>query len=419
MGFLYLSAKNMLRHRVRTVLTLCSILVSVGILFAVISYDRGFSRALEREMSNTGIHITAVPTGCPHEAATLLLQGGVLPRMLGRESIDEITEVLGDRAASFYPMLIAQALNTKSNRLDVLYGLDRESMPYVRPGWSLEQGSFPSTSREVLVGLNTARQYELRPGDKLSYQTRGTFDQEFQDRLFLDKMDEVARMFQAVEGLVQDLVVAGILGRTGTQDDGAVFVPLPAAYMVLGRVDGLTALGIRLKDPGEAGAISRELEGAVSGIQAVTPDHLLDTVSEVVYAARILSFSMVILVAVISTSGVMNSILMTVYERTREIGTMRALGASRLDIFRLTMSEAYLLTFIGGVLGIVLVLASAPVIEESVRSFLPYAPEGLTLSFDPLVAVACLFFSMLIGILAGLYPAWKSSGISPVEAMRN
>ncbi len=189
--------------------------------------------------------------------------------------------------------------------------------------------------------------------------------------------------------------------------------------MVLGRVDGLTALGIRLKDPGEAGAISRELEGAVSGIQAVTPDHLLDTVSEVVYAARILSFSMVILVAVISTSGVMNSILMTVYERTREIGTMRALGASRLDIFRLTMSEAYLLTFIGGVLGIVLVLASAPVIEESVRSFLPYAPEGLTLSFDPLVAVACLFFSMLIGILAGLYPAWKSSGISPVEAMRN
>lgn len=419
MGFLHLSAKNMLRHRARTILTLTSILISVGVLFAVISYDRGFSIALEREMSNTGIHITVVPTGCPHEAATLLLQGGVLPRMLGSDSIDEITIVLGGRAANFYPMLIAQALNTKSNRLDVLYGLDRESMPYIKPGWTLEQGSFPLSSREIIVGLNTARQYELRTGDKLSYLTRGIFEQEVQDRLFVDKIEEVGRKFRTDEGLVQDFVVAGILNRTGTQDDGAVFVPLPAAYMVLGRVDGLTALGIRLEDPGDARIISRELEGAVSGVQAVTPDHLLDTVSEVVYAARILSFSMVILVVVISASGVMNSILMTVYERTREIGTMRALGASRLDIFRLTMSEAYLLTFIGGLLGILLVMISAPIIEESVSRFLPYVPEGLTLSFDPLVALACLVFSMAIGILAGFYPAWKSSGISPLEAMRN
>ncbi len=70
-------------------------------------------------------------------------------------------------------------------------------------------------------------------------------------------------------------------------------------------------------------------------------------------------------------------------------------------------------------MGILSVSAAATVIEGLVRNFLPYVPEGLSLGFDPVLAFACLGFAMVIGILAGFYPAWKSSAISPVEAMRN
>lgn len=419
MGFFHLCLKNMLRHRTRTLLTMLSILVSVGVLFAVISYDRSFSAALEREMRNTGVHITVVPTGCAHEAAAILLHGGSGPGMLSRSDVDQVRNLLGDRAAGLYPLLIVQAANTHKEGLDVVFGLNRQTMSGYKPGWNLAQGHFPQSSRELLLGHQKAAQAGVKVGDTLSYITGGRLAGEVQSENFRHKLEEIEKSLVQEHGLVEEFQVAGILAPTGTQDDGAVFAPLSAAYELLGHARGLSALGVRLDSPEQAGSISRELEAGFPGIQAVTPDHLLGTVTDVARSARVLSFSMVVLVAVISASGVMNSILMTVFERTREIGAMRALGASRLDVFRMTMSEALVLTGIGGALGIIAVSAAAPIVQEFARRFLPYVPEGLTMGFDPLVALICLGFSMAIGVLAGLYPAVKSSGISPVEAMRN
>jgi len=419
MSFVYLAFRNMLRHRTRTVLTLISILVSVGVLFAVISYDRSFSMALEREMHNTGVHINVVPTGCPHEAASLLLHGGAVPRVLSRDDLAAIEELVGDRALALYPMLIAQARNVAVDRLDVVYGLDRNSFSEFKPNWKIAHGGFPDSGQDLILGFRKAEQQGLQVGDIIEYQVRGRFRQEVRPGGFKNKLDDLEEFFLPESGLVLGFKVAGILDKTGTQDDGAVFAPLTTAYMMLGPAGGVTALGIRLSAPEQARSVSRELESGFSGIQAVTPDHLLDTVTGVVHSAKILSFSMVVLVVVISSGGVMNSILMTVFERTREIGVMRAIGASRLDVFKMTLGEALILTSAGGILGIVSVSAAAQLIEKFVSMFLPYVPQGLAFGFDPLVALGCLAFSLLMGCLAGLYPAIKSSGISPVEAMRN
>lgn len=419
MGFVYLALKNMLRHKTRTALTLMSILVAVGVLFAVISYDRSFSQALEREMHNTGVHLNVVPTGCPHEAASLLLHGSAVPRVLDKDDAAAIEDLLGSRAVSLYPMLIAQAQNMAMDRLEVVYGLDRNRLPDFKPSWNMAQGGFPRGVQELVLGFQKAEQSGLQVGDTVKYQVRGLMQQEVPPGDFRDKLDSLEQAFLPEPGLVLEFEVAGILQETGTQDDGAVFAPLGAAYMMLGPVDGVTAMGVRLQAPEQARSISRELEAGFTGIQAVTPDHLLDTVTGVVHSARVLSFSMVVLVVVISAGGVMNSILMTVFQRTREIGVMRALGASRLDVFRMTLGEALILTSAGGILGILAVSAAAPFIEGFVRMFLPYVPQGLSFGFDPLVALGCLAFALFLGCLAGFYPAVKSSGISPVEAMRN
>jgi putative ABC transport system permease protein len=114
----------------------------------------------------------------------------------------------------------------------------------------------------------------------------------------------------------------------------------------------------------------------------------------------------------------MNSILMAVFERTQEIGMMRAVGASRWDIFRIILEETTILSLSGGLVGILISILGSRMIEAFVRSVMPFVPSGNLISFDPVVAAGSVLFIFIIGLCAGIYPALKASKINPVEAIK-
>jgi putative ABC transport system permease protein len=114
----------------------------------------------------------------------------------------------------------------------------------------------------------------------------------------------------------------------------------------------------------------------------------------------------------------MNSILMAIFERAQEIGMMRAIGASRFDIFRIILKETVLLTAAGGCAGVLLANMGSQGIEILLRKSMPYVPSGSMIVFDPLLAAGCIGFSVLLGFLAGVFPAWKATKISPIEAIK-
>lgn len=97
---------------------------------------------------------------------------------------------------------------------------------------------------------------------------------------------------------------------------------------------------------------------------------------------------------------------------------MRAVGASRWDIFRIILSETTILALIGGVVGIVLSTLGARLIETFVRSVMPFVPSGDLIRFEPLVALGSVAFIFVIGLCAGIYPAVKAAKINPVEAIK-
>jgi putative ABC transport system permease protein len=97
---------------------------------------------------------------------------------------------------------------------------------------------------------------------------------------------------------------------------------------------------------------------------------------------------------------------------------MRAVGASRADIFRIIIKETILLTGAGGVSGIMLATLLAGLIEGFVRKVMPYVPSGEIIRFEPLLAAGCILFTLLVGMAAGGYPSWKASTINPIEAIR-
>jgi putative ABC transport system permease protein len=109
---------------------------------------------------------------------------------------------------------------------------------------------------------------------------------------------------------------------------------------------------------------------------------------------------------------------MSVNERTREFGMMKAIGASGLDIGKMVLAETVFITLVGGLIGTTAAIVGSSLIEGFVKSMLPYAPRGTMVTLNPELIGFALAFSVVLGLICGLYPAFISSRLSPMEAIR-
>ena len=116
--------------------------------------------------------------------------------------------------------------------------------------------------------------------------------------------------------------------------------------------------------------------------------------------------------------GVINTILMSDFERTKEIGVMKAIGASRLDIFRIIWLETTLICVIGGIAGDVIAILGSRAVEYILRHILPYAPGGQLVLITPWLLGISFIGAVVMGLIAGIYPALRASSMRPVEAIR-
>ncbi len=384
-GYLKLAGKNLLRHRTRSVLTMLGIAASVGVLFSVLSFNKGFTEGLAVELERTGLHFMVVPSGCAHEVAALVLHGAVIPKFLDTEVMEHVTATAGIDLAT--PILVAQLPDQKRGKIDLIYGVDMSVLSAIKPGWEIT-GKIPEQDNEILLGYEVAQHEKLQPGDQFS------------------------------SGGGTTLLVAGIVGLTGSQDDAFVYLPIKTAQKLLDQPAAATAIGVKVTDPTRMVDITDALTDAVPGIQIVTMGEVMNSISNLAASARALSLAIVLLAILISAVGVMNSILMAVFERTQEIGMMRAVGASRWDIFRIILEETTILSLSGGLVGILISILGSRVIEAFVRSVMPFVPSGNLISFDPGVAAGSVLFIFIIGLCSGIYPALKASKINPVEAIK-
>ena len=384
-GYLKLAVKNLLRHRTRSVLTMLGIAASVGVLFSVLSFNKGFTEGLAVELERTGLHFMVVPSGCAHEVAALVLHGAVIPKFLDTEVMEHVTATAGIDLAT--PILVAQLPDPQRGKIDLIYGIDMSVLSAIKPGWEIT-GKIPEQDNEILLGYEVAQHEKLQPGDQFS------------------------------SGGGTTLLVAGIVGLTGSQDDAFVYLPIKTAQKLLGQPAAATAIGVKVTDPTRMVEITDALTDAVPGIQIVTMGEVMNSISNLAASARALSLAIVLIAILISAVGVMNSILMAVFERTQEIGMMRAVGASRWDIFRIILEETTILSLSGGLVGILISILGSRAIEAFVRSVMPFVPSGNLISFDPGVAAGSVLFIFIIGLCAGIYPALKASKINPVEAIK-
>lgn len=383
----HLPFRNLQRRKLRSALTALSLAAATGVLFSLLAFNRGYQRALQGEIDRMGAQLLVVPVGCPYEAASLILKGGQVANTLPAAALAQVRAQPEVELAA--PLFMASIPRPQEGRTDVWCGIDRQIVR-LKQYWRLSSGShFPTAPDEILFGSEAAVTEQRAPGD-----------------LFFS--EKTNRVFK----------VAGLLEPTGTGDDGFFFIPLATAQRMFGKPGRLTAIAVRLKDPTQIATVARRLQ-RIRGAEVVTVSELMGTMLNLVGAARFLLLCIVAIAVTIAALGVLNTMSAAVLERTAEIGILRAVGASRADVFGAIWMEGMLLALLGGVLGIAGALAAGRTVELAMRLLMPLAPAGSVLAPDPALAVDCLLFVSAIGAIAGILPALRAAALSPTAAIRS
>ncbi|NTV76519.1 MAG: ABC transporter permease, partial [Methanothrix sp.] len=209
MNFLTLAAKNLTRRRGRTGLTVIGVAIAISVLFSLLALNSGYEKELNKEVNSMGVHILAVPKGCPYEAASLIMHGGVIPKYLSASDLDNVTRIPDVELAT--PMLMHQFLKkddkTGKTTPHIIYGIKMEDMLQLKPWWKVEGRYFQDNeTRVMLVGKDLAEKENLTVGQRLP-----------------------------VGPAKENFTIVGILERTGDQDDQFHFFPLDEAQRVFGK----------------------------------------------------------------------------------------------------------------------------------------------------------------------------------------
>jgi len=382
--------KNLLRKKARTVLTLVGIMLSSWVLVSLLGFNRGYENALNRDIESMGYQLMVMAKGCPYEAATMMLQGGTGLRYIEQSMVDSIVKEPGvDTVTPILMQAFFDPNKGESGGIAGYFGVDPGTFPAMKPFFRFRQGGWfrDESAAEAVMGFEAAELEQREVGD----------------------------MTLVPEKNIQ-LKVVGILERTGTQDDGTIFVPLKTMQKISG-IDQITTIGIKVKKDSDVAALETKLY-KLPDVQVVSFTQVKETIMKLISTARVMVLSIAVIAILIAMVGVINTVLMSVLERTQEIGILKTMGAMPWDIFRLVWAETLLLCACGGIAGIGFAFLFAGVTDVLIRRILPYAPGGGLVAIDAKLSVLTLLVIVGVGLLSGLYPAWRAGRVRPLESIR-
>ncbi len=381
------AVQNIRNNRVRNTLTIIGVAVAVAILVGIAGFYRGYRQSLGESIERMGFHVLVTAKGCPYEAATLILRGGQIPMYIDEQIY---REVASHPNAEFVAKLFLQTQPSRDGeRFHFFMGVE-ESFLKMKPWLVFQRGGWFSSdhSDEIILGFNAASYFKKDVGAELN-------------------IAPFRRPFR----------VSGILNRTGSQDDGTIFLPLAVAQKLFDRKDKLTGLGIRVKDLSGLDRFVEEIYD-LPGVQVIATAQILGTLLRLIDSMRGVMLSIGICASLIAAVALINTVLMSVFERTREFGVLRAMGGSVRHLFSIVCIETIMLTLLGALLGNGLILVARGSAEWLVRGLLPFSPAGPILRIGLLDQIGAMVLAVSVGALCGLYPAYRACRVRPIQSLR-
>jgi putative ABC transport system permease protein len=187
--------------------------------------------------------------------------------------------------------------------------------------------------------------------------------------------------------------------------------------------DGYSAVVLHTETLNDATRVSREVEDNL-GLESSTLQIFLDQVNRIFAILQVMLSSVGLLALLVASIGIINTMIMAIYERTREIGILKAVGSSNGDVLRMFMFEAGMIGLLGGIVGVLAgwglgLLLNVIIIDYMKREQIPMLMEAPFFVVTWELVGGALVFATLVGILAGLYPAFRAARLDPLAALRH
>lgn len=398
-------------NKVRSGLTILGIVIGIGSVIAMVSVGQGAASGIQGSIQSLGSNLVEVLPGAAKVA-------GGFGASSGRGSATTLTQGDADAIASQVSGISAMTVEVSSRQQVTAPGTNTNttvdgvysSYTLVR-NVQMDQGSFISDAQ------NQSAQKVAVLGPTAASDLFGTDDSQA-DGLPAGIVGAQVR----IKG--QDFTVIGITQSKGSSgfnnQDDMIYVPALTAQRYLTGSQSVTTIDIEAQSQDAMTQVQQDVtdlllarhqisDATRADFNVLNQNDLLSTVSSVTQTLTILLASIAGISLLVGGIGIMNMMLTTVTERTREIGLRKAIGARAGDISRQFLFEAVVLTLIGGFVGILLGVLVA----------LGVSATGLLTTSISWSAIALAFgVSAVIGILFGWYPARRAAGLNPIEALR-
>jgi putative ABC transport system permease protein len=396
---LRLAIGTLLAHKVRAFLTSLGIIIGISAVIAMVAASDGVSDELHERLESVGKNLILVRAGARTRSGTI---ADATP--LTRDDAATIRKQVGHllRGVAEEQVTHRTASTHASNWQTVINGTTPE-VQNIRE-WKLASGRFftqdeMNHSAAVCVIGDTVRK-----------------------KLFAGVPDPVGQKLHVDQLQLQVVGLLSPKGRNpiGEDQDDTIFVPITTLQQrLVGGEEKIYLILTAVKDESQTQQAIDGIKQVLQKTHHVKPgneDFDVSSVAEMAELGDFATTAMKLLVTIIASLsllvggiGIMNIMLVSVTERTREIGIRMAIGATGADVLTQFLVEAMILSLIGGVVGIVLGLALAQALALAF---------GWRLVISPLVILAAFGVSGAVGVFFGFYPAWKAARMDPIEALR-
>jgi len=390
-------------NKVRSGLTILGIVIGIGSVITMISIGSGAAGSIEESIQSIGSNLVMVMPGFQRGVGTQVSAGRGSAQTLTQADADAIRDEI-TLAQAVAPeisrryQITAKGKNTNTQVIGTVAAYPEVRNIQVDTGVFISEQNVRSLSRVAVLGPST------------------------RDDLFGEGATDVVGKAIRINKI--DFKVIGITkskGSTGfSNQDDVVFVPLSTAQRFLAGDNYVTTISVEATSQKDMAIIQQQISELLLSHHNISNPQLADfqilNQQDIVATASSVTDTMTILLAsiagislIVGGIGIMNMMLTTVTERTREIGLRKAIGAKKRDISLQFLAEAVMLTFLGGFIGILLGWLSAFLVTQFANIATKVSLMSIILAFG---------VSAAIGIVFGYYPARRAAGLNPIEALR-
>jgi putative ABC transport system permease protein len=395
--YIIFALKSFKARKLRTFLTMLGIFVGIAAVVSLISLGQGLQGAITEQFESLGTNkLMIVPKGG--------LYGMGSSAVLDKDDLKVIQNARGIRNAGGFVTKIATVEFSNERKYTWISGLPQDE------------------SRKVISDISSfeiVKGRDLKKSDKYktiigSFLAKGDF---FDKKVSIgDKLVVQDKKFEVV----------GILGTIGNpQDDSQLIVPLDTAVDLFGGKEEYVTIMADVIDGQEPSKVAesltrtlrrhRGLKEGEEDFSIQTFEELLESFSSIFLIVQSVLIGIAAISLLVGGIGIMNTMYTSVFQRTNEIGIMKAIGARNSDIMKIFLIEAGFLGMVGGAVGILIGF----LIGKSVE--LAAAQAGLEMfkaSFPWYLILGALAFSFIVGCIAGGFPARQASKLKPIDALR-